>query len=47
MEQDAVIGGDFLAFIVIATRCLRVAATQVARRQYGNRANFIQHGLRS
>jgi hypothetical protein len=46
MEQHAVVGGDLSCFVALTGCILRITTAQVARRQHGDRACFIQHGLR-
>ena len=46
VEQYTVVRGDLIGFVIVTRRRLRIAAAQVARRQYGLHAGVIQHGLR-
>ena len=46
VEEHAVVGGDLLPLRRFAGRRLRVAAAQVAGRQYGLRTHFVEHRLR-
>ena len=46
VEQHAVIHGDLVSPVFLPGGSLRIAAAQIARRQHGDRAGFIQHRLR-